>query len=328
VPTPEVRVGIVSWNTADLLGRCLDALPAALGSLQAEVVVVDNASTDASVEVATRPGVSVVVNETNVGYARGMNQALVGTDAPVLVALNPDTVPPPGSLATLVDVLRASPGVGVVVPRLVHPDGRAQHSAYRFPSVLLAAVVCFAPAAVQRGRVGQRFRLEAAAAPDAAGPVDWAIGAVHVIRRAALGGAPPYAERAFMYAEDLELCWRLARAGWPTELVPDVTVVHAANSAGAQAWGADRDRRWWAASYDVYAQVRGRGAARRYALVNTAGVVVRATLARVLALVPIGDRWTRRRTAAALWRVLPVHLAAVRGAERAAAAIAGDQRPA
>ena len=325
---PEVRVGIVSWNTAELLARCLDALPAALGGLQAEVVVVDNASSDASVEVATRPGVQVVANEANVGYARGMNQALAGTDAPVLVALNPDTVPPPGSLARLVDALHAAPEAAVVVPRLVHPDGRRQHSAYRFPSIALAVVVCFAPAAVQRGRVGRRFRLEAAAATDDAGPVDWAIGAVHVIRRAALGGAAPYAERAFMYAEDLELCWRLARAGWHTELVADVTVVHAANSAGAQAWGADRDRRWWAASYDVYAQVRGPWAARRYALVNSVGVVVRATLAQLLALVPVGDRWTRRRTAAGLWRVLPVHLAAVRGAERAAAAIAGDQRPA
>jgi N-acetylglucosaminyl-diphospho-decaprenol L-rhamnosyltransferase len=327
-PAPQVRVGIVSWNTAELLDRCLAALPAALGDLRAEVVVVDNASADGSAAVAQGHGVEVVVHDANVGYARAMNRALAGTDAPVLVALNPDTVPPPGSLARLVAVLEATPDAGVVAPRLVHPDGRPQHSAYRFPSVPLAAVVCFAPAAVQRGRVGTRFRLEAAAAPDRGGPVDWAIGAVHVIRRAALAGARPYAERAFMYAEDLELCWRLARSGWHTELVTDVAVPHAANSAGAQAWGGDRDRRWWAASYDVYALVRGRGAARRYALVNSLGVVLHVVLGRLLGLVPVGDQGGRRRTARALARVLPVHLAAVRGPERAAAVTADDQRPA
>ena len=328
MPAPDVRVGIVSWNTAALLGRCLDALPAALGDLRAEVVVVDNASADSSAQVADRPGVQLVVNADNVGYARGMNQALAGTDAPVLIALNPDTVPPPGSLARLVDALHAAPRAGVVAPRLVHPDGRPQHSAYRFPSAALAAVVCFAPAALQRGRLGERFGLEAAAAPERAGPVDWAIGAVHVIRRAALDGGAPYTERSFMYAEDLELCWRLGRNGWRTELVTDVAVPHAANSAGAQAWGADRDRRWWAASYDVYALVRGRGAARRYALVNALGVLWRILLGRVLALVPVGDRRRRRATADALARVLPVHLAALRGPDRALAVTAGDQRPA
>ena len=279
--TPDVRVGIVSWNTAALLGACLDALPAALGDLRAEVVVVDNASGDRSATVATEHGVEVVANGDNEGYARAMNQALAGTEAPVLIALNPDTVPPPGSLATLVAALEGSPSVGVVAPRLVHADGRPQHSAYRFPSVPLAAVVGFVPPRLQRGRLGARWRLEAATAPDPSGPVDWVIGAVHVVRRAALAGAPPYSERWFMYAEDVELCWRLHRAGWSTELVADVVVPHVGNASGAQAWGADRDRRWWGATYDLYAQVRGRGAMRRWAAVNVGAVLLHGATNRV-----------------------------------------------
>jgi GT2 family glycosyltransferase len=315
---PDVRVGIVSWNTAELLDACLAALPAALGPLRAEVVVVDNASADASVDVASRHAVQVVVNGANEGYARAMNQALADAEAPVLIALNPDTVPPPGSLAALVDALRAAPGAGLVAPRLVHADGRPQHSAYRFPSVPLAAVVCFTPPRLQRGRLGARWRLEAARAPDPSGPVDWAIGAVHVIRRAALDGAPPYSERWFMYAEDLELCWRLRRTGWRTELVADVAVPHVGNASGAQAWGSDRDRRWWAATYDLYAEVRGRWAMRRWALVNTVGVLVHIVTNRVAALVPSGTRADRRHTAASLRRVLPVHLAALQGRTDAA----------
>jgi GT2 family glycosyltransferase len=129
----RVRVGIVSWNTAALLDRCLAALPAATNGLNAEVVLVDNASSDHSVEVARRhAGVTVVANEENVGYARGMNQALTHDAGPtppeVLIALNPDTVPPPGSLTRLVEDLLGQPEVGLIVPQLLNPDGTLQHS--------------------------------------------------------------------------------------------------------------------------------------------------------------------------------------------------------
>jgi GT2 family glycosyltransferase len=307
----------------------LASLPAALGELVAEVVVVDNASSDDSVDVAgghRHAGVRVVANRANEGYARAMNQALAGTEAPVLIALNPDTLPPPGSLATLVARMQGAPGTGVVAPRLVHEDGRPQHSAHRFPSVALAAVVCFTPPPLQRGRWGSRWRLEAATALDRSGPVDWVIGAVHVVRRAALDGAPPYSERWFMYAEDLELCWRLARNGWGTELVAQVAVPHVGNAAGAQAWGDDRDRRWWAASYDLYAQVRGPAAMRRWACVNSVGVVLHVAAGSIGGLVPGARQHQRRHVARSLRRVLPVHLAALRGPARAMA-VGGSGQP-
>jgi GT2 family glycosyltransferase len=326
---PDVRIGIVSWNTAALLDACLAALPAALGDLTAEIVVVDNASSDDSVEVAGRhqaAGVQVIVNSTNEGYGRAMNQALAGTAAPVLVALNPDTIPPPGSLAGLVRSLHERPEAALVGPRLVHADGRAQHSAYRFPSLPLAAVVCFTPPRLQRGRWGSRWRLEAATAPDPAGPVDWVIGAVHVVRRGALAGAPPYSERWFMYAEDVELCWRLAEAGWRTELV-DVVVPHVGNAAGAQAWGDERDRRWWGASYDLYARRRGGGAMRRWAAVNTTGALLHLVAHWVGGRWPGAARARHRRVAAELRAVLPVHVAALRGPERAVAVAGTVVRP-
>src|SRR3546814_17746390 len=95
----DVRVGIVSCNTAELLDRCLAALPAALGELEAEVVVVDNDSDDDSAAVAARRGVKVVHNADNEGYPRGLNAALADTDAPVPPAPNPDTGTPPAPLA-------------------------------------------------------------------------------------------------------------------------------------------------------------------------------------------------------------------------------------
>lgn len=320
---PEVRVGIVSWNTAGLLDRCLAALPAALGDLRAEVVVVDNASDDDSAAVATRHRVTLLCNDTNQGYARAMNRALAGTEAPVLVALNPDTEPPPGSLAALIDRLRTDPSAGVVVPRLVHPDGRLQHSAYRFPSIPLAAIVCFVPPRWQRGAVGRRWWLEGAARHDRSGPVDWAIGAVHAIRASALAGRSPYSERWFMYAEDVELCWWLARRGWSTVLVAEVTVPHVANASGTQAWGSDRDRRWWAATYDLYAGMHDPMAARRWAAVNTIGVLIHLAANSAGWLIPGQARGRRRAAARSLARVLPIHARAMLVGPASLAAEAG-----
>lgn len=309
---PDVRVGIVSWNTAALLERCLAALPAALGDLDAEVVVVDNASDDDSAAVAAaHDGVTVVENATNAGYARAMNQALAGTDAPVLVALNPDTEPPPGSLATLVAGLRARPRAGLVVPRLTSADGRLQHSVYRFPSVPLAAVVCFVPPRWQRTALGRRWWLEGAAPHDRTEPIDWAIGAVHVLRTAALGDGPVYSERWFMYAEDIERCWRLRERGWERWLLADVTVPHVGNAAGAQAWGDARARRYWAATYDFYVSARGAWATRRWALVNTLGAGLHCVLAGLRSLLPGPHRGARRATARGLAGVLGVHAGAV-----------------
>ena len=303
----QVRVGIVSWNTEDLLDRCLDALPAALDGLSAEVVVVDNASHDESADRAESHGfVEVVRNDRNVGYARAMNQALAGTSAPVLVALNPDTEPPPGSLRRLVERLQETEA-GIVVPVLRHPDRRLQHSVHRFPSRRLAAVVAL-PARAHRGRLGRRFWLEGAADHDRSGPVDWAIGAVHVIRRSALDDAQrPYSERWFMYVEDLELCHRLAGAGHPTWLDASVGITHVGNAAGAQAWGDERDRRWWWATYDFVHLTRGESVLRQLAglhLLSASGHLVGETVA---SLRRRPGRRQHQQAAAALRRTLDVH---------------------
>ncbi len=302
---PRVRVGIVSWNTAELLGRCLAALPAALAGVDAEVVVVDNASVDESVEVAKAvPGVKVVANADNTGYANAMNVALADTPgeatADVLIALNPDTEPGPGSLAELVRRLWSDPTLGLVVPRLVGTPGRAgtaaqlQHSVYRFPSPTLTAVVSLTPGRLQRGRIGRRWWLEGAHPHDTPSDVDWAIGAVHVLRAAACravaagpayeppgsgpatAGPAPYSERWFMYVEDLDLCWRLARGGWRVRLEADIEVPHVGNAAGAQAWGGGRTRRWVEATYDWYGRVKGMGAARIWAFTNLLGAGLHA----------------------------------------------------
>jgi N-acetylglucosaminyl-diphospho-decaprenol L-rhamnosyltransferase len=272
----DVRVGIVSWNTAGLLDRCLAALPAALAGLDADIVVVDNASSDASPEVVSRhANVRLVLNDTNVGYARAMNQALTafgGTASRVFIALNPDTEPGPETLAELVRRLLADDRVGLVAPRLLNLDGCDQHSVYRFPSPAVAAAVSFLPRRYQRRGVGARFWLEGFSDHRQTVDVDWAIGAVHVIRSAAVGSRSPYSERWFMYVEDLELCWRLARDGWRRRLCGDIAIAHVGNAAGAQQWGETRTAQWLEATYDWYREAKGRMAMTGWGVVNLAGL--------------------------------------------------------
>ncbi|HEY1832679.1 MAG TPA: glycosyltransferase family 2 protein [Acidimicrobiales bacterium] len=305
----RIRIGIVTWNSGAYIAACLDALPEATAGLDAEVVVVDNASTDDTVEVVRAcNGISVIANAQNRGYARGMNQALGRPgDAEVLIALNPDTVPPPGSLRSLVDELEADPTLGLVVPRLANPDGSLQHSVYRFPSPGLTAVTCLVPIRLQRGRLARRWWLEGRTPHDRVTDVEWAIGAVHVIRTAALGGQPPYCERWFMYAEDMDLCWRLDQAGWRRRLVSEVSVIHVANASGRLAFGDTRSARWWAASYDWYRFRRGVPAARRWATANALGAT------KMLLQYRLAQRLVGRRArlasaqAGELRKVLPLH---------------------
>lgn len=281
----------MSWNTASLLDDCLKALPAALKGTDAHVVVVDNCSADDSVETARRHDVELICNQINVGYARAMNQALAEPRPDVLIALNPDTVPGPGSLASLVRAIVDGPAdIGLVAPRLLNPDGTVQHSVNRFPSPGLYAIAWFVPRALQRGWLAQRFWLADRAPHDRSEDIDWAIGAVHAIRTSALGGREPYDERWFMYVEDLELCWRLARTGWRRRLDTSSQVVHVGNAAGAQAWGDDRFRRYMQASYEWYAQDRGVLACRVWALTNVAGTLWWSLIHTLVSLVLLRPR--------------------------------------
>jgi GT2 family glycosyltransferase len=288
---PRVRVGIVSFNTSELLDRCLAALPAALGGLDAEVVVVDNASSDDSVARASAHPVRVVANDANVGYARAMNQALAG-DADVVIACNPDTEPSPGSLQALVETLLADPARGLVVPRLLESDGSLQHSVYRYPSPATSLALALLPSRVLRGTVGRRLWLEGCADHEQRTEVDWAIGAVHVIRAAALAGAAPYDERWFMYVEDLDLCWRLRRGGWQVWLDGPVAIPHVGNVAGAAAWGAARTRRWQWATYDWVALRQGAARQRLLAAVNLVATVL--LLVRPAVAAPMSSQARRR----------------------------------
>ena len=216
---------VVNYNAGQALLACVSSV---LGQDPApELVVVDNSSTDDSVTRLreVHPGVRVVRSGDNLGYARAANLGIAATSAPVVAVLNPDTVLAPGVGKGLVARFGVEPELGVLGPQLHNPDGSVYPSARRVPSMADAVghgLLFF----VWRDNPFTRRYREIDADPSLAREVDWVSGAAIWLRRAALDAVGGWDERYFMYVEDVDLCWRLRRAGWRVAYEPAGTVEH------------------------------------------------------------------------------------------------------
>jgi GT2 family glycosyltransferase len=212
---PEISVVIVTWNSVRDIARCLCALRRALDGRDAEVLVVDNGSSDGTLDAvrAGFPAVRCIAPARNLGFAGGSNRGVAEAGGRVLLLLNPDTEVAPDAVARLVDGLGAR-RVAAAAPLLLNPDGTLQSAGERFltPWEYLLRRVLLLPKPARAG-----------ANPY---PTDWASGACLAIRREAWDAVGPLDENYFMYAEDLEWCWRARRAGWEVEVVPAARVTH------------------------------------------------------------------------------------------------------
>jgi GT2 family glycosyltransferase len=276
-PPAAVAVAVVSWNTRELLGRALDSLRPDADAGLAEVWVVDNASTDGSADFvrSAYPWVGLIASTENLGYGPAVNRVARRTTAPWIVAANADVELEPGALRTLVEAGRSAPGAGVLAPRLIEPDGSTQHSVHAFPTpgVLLAFNLGLWRAVPG---AGERLCLHGEWNPSRPREVDWAHGALLVVRRSAWEEIGGFDDDQWLYAEDLDLCWRLARAGWTTRYAPEARVRHAVSAAIRTAtWGSEREVRAQAAAYAWMARRLGPGRARLCAAINVAGALVR-----------------------------------------------------
>lgn len=220
-----LAVAVVSMNTRDVLADCLSSV---LAVDPPEVVVIDNGSTDGSIElVRTRfAQVRLIVNDRNVGYGAAGNQAIASCAAPAVLLLNSDTLLEANALLELGAYLAAHPRAAVVGPRLANRDGSLQRSTYPWPSATdtllgesgLHLLVRRAP--LLRERSWRTWR------HDAARPVPWVLGAALAIRREPFEAVGGFDERFFMYGEEVDLCRRLHDAGHETHFAPVTTVVH------------------------------------------------------------------------------------------------------
>jgi N-acetylglucosaminyl-diphospho-decaprenol L-rhamnosyltransferase len=230
-PRELVDVVIVSYNSADCLARCVEPLA---GVEWAHIVVVDNASTDASLDVLRDLPVRTIALGRNGGFAHGCNVGWRAGDAPYVLFVNPDARIDPASLEGLVQVLRAEPHVGVVAPRILEEDGSVAWSQRRFPrpgSTLAQALFLHRVL----GKAGWTDELvRDPGVYERLGEPDWVSGACLAMRRADLELLGGFDERFFMYREDIDLCKRVRAAGFSVRFEPTAVVVHEGGASAPQ----------------------------------------------------------------------------------------------
>jgi GT2 family glycosyltransferase len=231
----DLSIVVLNYNTREHLRACLAALEregstaVGGGPLEAEVLVVDNASADGSAEMVERdfPWASVIRSPRNGGFAYGNNQALVTAQGEAILLLNPDTLMPPGGIQRMVHRLAEHPEAGVVGPKLVRPDGTmhlACRRSFPTPSVAfyrLSGLSKLFPTSPRFGRYNLTY-----VDPDTALEVDSVCGACFLIRRQVVDRIGLLDERFFMYGEDLDWCMRAQAAGWTVRYEPAIVVHH------------------------------------------------------------------------------------------------------
>jgi len=221
---PSVAVVIPSWNSAGLLPRCLDSLAGQDAEL--ELMVVDNGSSDGSLELLRERGIPHVSLPSNVGFAAAVNLGAARTRAPAVLALNADTVLEPGCVGRLAAALAADPGLGGVQPRILQLEAGAGGD------VSTARLYSRGMALSADGRAFEQGAGEAQDSRSAAAREIFGVcGAACLLRRDLFTRLGGYDERYFAFYEDVDLNVRARIAGWRFAYVPDAVVWHVGNAS-------------------------------------------------------------------------------------------------
>ena len=220
----KLSIVIVSWNTKDLLEACLRSIYDYPLNRPFEVWVVDNKSKDASVVMVRSqfPQVKLIASEENLGFAGGNNRAIPHCQGEYVLLLNPDTEVKPDALNELVAFMDNCPKAGAAGSRLLNADGTLQPSCHPVPTLgrefwrmfYLDALIPIGTYDMEKWNMEQPRE------------VDVLMGASMLLRKTALDKVGLLDEGYFMYSEEVDLCFRLQKAGWQLYWVPQSQVVH------------------------------------------------------------------------------------------------------
>ena len=216
-------VVVVSYNSRDELRRCVGPL-AEIGDIQ--VVIVDNASEDGSLEAVSGLDVTAVPLTYNAGFSHGCNTGASRGNAPFILFLNPDASIEWASLRLLVAELEANATIAAVAPKIVGDDGELHHSLRRFPRLRSTYGQALFLHRIFPGARWTDELIRDVAWYDRAGPQEWVSGACILVRRRAFEEIGGFDEGFFLYCEDTDLCLRLQQAGYEVRYQPEAGVTH------------------------------------------------------------------------------------------------------
>ncbi|HXQ72658.1 MAG TPA: glycosyltransferase family 2 protein [Pyrinomonadaceae bacterium] len=241
IQRPDVSVVIVSWNVRDLLQQTLETLYRESRDVSFETVVVDNGSTDGSVELVRESWqqVRLISLPENRGFAVGNNVGFKEARGRYILLLNSDTIVLPTTLPGMISFLDKNPKVGCVGARHLNADGTLQRSIDNFPS-LLNDFLSYSE--LHRLSVLQPFlrrRFPWWSDHDQVRDVDWVNGACMMVRSEVIEQLGGLDEGYFIYAEEIDWCYRMVQAGWRVCFTPEAEIIH----LGGQAMNRAADRR-------------------------------------------------------------------------------------
>jgi len=232
---PDASIVIVSFNTRDLLRECLQTVYREQG-LTYEVLVVDNASRDGSLEMVAQefPQAIAIQTGANLGFAAANNVAFRRARGKYIVLLNSDAFLTEGTLARAVERMQAAPQTGLAGGRLVGRDGGWQASARLFPSILndflsLTGLAARFPRSRFFGRADRTW-----ADPIKETETDWVPGAFAIIPRQILETVGYFDEDFFLYYEEVDLCRRIRQAGYKVCYWPELVIIHIGGESSRQ----------------------------------------------------------------------------------------------
>lgn len=221
----KISIIILSWNTRVLLAQCLDSIEQHRGDIQLEIIIVDNASTDGSQVMLKEkyPQVVLITNMQNVGFAKANNQAMQIARGDYFLLWNSDAFATPGAIQNLLRLAEKEPKAGIVGAQLRNADNSFQASYSPFPNQWRELMIL-----TGLGRAFLRPSYPSLGPEEEKGPqrVDYVEGACLLVRRQAFQEVGGLDEGYFMYAEEVDWCYTMAKRGWQVWYQPEARVIH------------------------------------------------------------------------------------------------------
>lgn len=220
----ELSIVIVNFNTAEITVNCLQSIKKYPPSVEYEIIVIDNASSDNSLKFLSKQKITLIKNSKNYGFAYANNQGITKAKGEYILLLNSDTLVTKNSIGCLLDFAKSKKNLGAVVPKLLNSDKSTQASVFRFPTINRA---------IKQYWFGINQFLEKFA-PQNTNPVkvEAAVMAAFLITPLALKKVGKLNEKYFMYYEDIDYCRKLKKENLDIYYIPDSKVIHLHGASG------------------------------------------------------------------------------------------------
>ena len=220
---PDVSVIVVTWNTRDMTLRCLEHLFGAIEGIDAEVLVVDNASSDgtAGAVAEKHPHVKLIRNEKNLGFAAANNLAMEKAEGGYVLLLNSDAMVEPDAVRGQIDFMDSHRDAGACGAQLLNEDGTRQNSFDNFPSFATELL----PKRLLRALMPKKYPGKKQAYTEPL-EVDSVLGACMMVRAETVRQVGPMDEDFFFLYEETDWCLRMRGAGWRIFFLPSARAVH------------------------------------------------------------------------------------------------------